>query len=70
MPTRQQKQPAPSRPVRKEVQHGGGLTPAAPTKKVVYYCKEHSEEEISYYCFSCWTNICPECAIHGMKALK
>ena len=28
-------------------------------KKVVYYCKEHSEEEISYYCFTCAVNICP-----------
>ena len=35
-------------------------------KKVIYYCKEHSEEELSYYCFGCTVNICPECAIHGI----
>jgi DNA-directed RNA polymerase subunit RPC12/RpoP len=54
-------------PKRKETQQP--LFPAAsnpaPSKKIVYYCKEHSEEEISYYCFTCWANICPECAIHG-----
>jgi hypothetical protein len=60
-----------SRPARKETQH----PPAAPAsvgaaKKIVYYCKEHSEEEISYYCFSCWANICPECAIHGRSPWK
>jgi hypothetical protein len=52
---------------RKETQYPGNtLAPSAtPSKKIVYYCKEHSEEEISYYCFTCWANICPECAIHG-----
>ena len=38
----------------------------SPSKRIVYYCKEHSEEEISYYCFNCQDNICPECAIHGI----
>lgn len=50
-------------PRRRESQTPASTVSAA--KKVAYYCKEHSEEEISYYCFSCWTNICPECAIHG-----
>ena len=38
------------------------------SKKAIYYCKEHIEEEITYYCFNCWVNICPECAIHGTDA--
>jgi hypothetical protein len=28
-------------------------------------CREHEDEEVSYYCFGCLTTICPECAIHG-----
>ena len=44
--------------------------PATPAKRITYYCKEHSEEEISYYCFTCWSNICPECAIHGTFPLS
>lgn len=36
-----------------------------PMKKVIYYCKDHQEEEVTYYCFNCGENICPECAIHG-----
>ena len=36
---------------------------------MIYYCKEHSEEEVTYYCFDCKENICPECAIHGIFLL-
>jgi hypothetical protein len=28
-------------------------------------CREHEDEEVTYYCFTCLANICPECAIHG-----
>ena len=42
------------------------ITKKKELKKVIYYCKEHSEEELSYYCFGCTVNICPECAIHGI----
>lgn len=33
--------------------------------KNAFYCKIHAEEELTYYCFTCRENICPECAIHG-----
>ena len=30
------------------------------------YCKDHPEEEVSYFCFECHVEpICPECVIHG-----
>ena len=32
-------------------------------------CKDHPEEEVSYYCFKCLENICPECAIHGIPTI-
>lgn len=32
-------------------------------------CKEHEDEDVSYYCFGCLTTICPECAIHGKLSL-
>ena len=35
------------------------------TPHTVFYCKIHAEEELTYYCFTCYENICPECAIHG-----
>lgn len=31
----------------------------------MYPCKDHTEEELTYFCFSCCKPICPECAIHG-----
>jgi hypothetical protein len=31
-----------------------------------YPCPDHSEEELTYFCFSCNNPICPECAIHGL----
>lgn len=32
-------------------------------------CREHEDEEVTYYCFTCLANICPECAIHGTSQL-
>jgi hypothetical protein len=37
--------------------------------KRVRMCKEHGDEEISYYCFKCLENICPECAITGTNPI-
>ena len=34
-------------------------------KQGTYFCRVHSEEELTYYCFTCHENICPECTIHG-----
>lgn len=28
-------------------------------------CKKHEDEEKNFYCFSCFKDICAECAIHG-----
>ena len=31
------------------------------------YCKDHPDEELSYFCFDCLTDcICSECIIHGV----
>lgn len=30
-----------------------------------YSCKDHPDEDLTYFCFSCSKPICPECAIHG-----
>eukprot|EP00828_Plagiopyla_frontata_P004391 TRINITY_DN11570_c0_g1_i1.p1 TRINITY_DN11570_c0_g1~~TRINITY_DN11570_c0_g1_i1.p1 ORF type:complete len:274 (-),score=38.78 TRINITY_DN11570_c0_g1_i1:46-867(-) len=35
------------------------------SKKQKQYCSVHTDEKISYYCYDCQTNICPECIIHG-----
>ena len=35
-------------------------------KQTTYFCRIHSEEELTYYCFTCHENICPECTIHGI----
>lgn len=48
------------KPIKKEVSVG---------KQTSYFCKIHSEEELTYYCFTCHENICPECTIHGTHAL-
>ena len=29
------------------------------------FCKNHSDEIKTYFCFTCSNVICPECAIHG-----
>lgn len=34
-------------------------------KSVPIICPQHSDEELTYYCFTCKKPICPECAIHG-----
>ena len=38
-------------------------------KQTTYFCRVHSEEELTYYCFTCHENICPECTIHGIYIL-
>lgn len=47
--------------------HGGGdVSVRRSMRPEREMCKEHLEEEVSYFCFTCLSQpICSECVIHG-----